>query len=192
MTRAEGLDAVVAGCSAGGLKALHVLLGGLDAKLPVPLIVVAHTGSEDIGTLCDLLSRNSPLPVVEAQERHLPRPGCVYLAPTGYHLYLEQDGRFALSIDAKVCHVRPSIDVLFESAADAYGSGLAAVVMTGANEDGAAGMKAVRARGGIGIVQDPQDAEVPAMPAAALAQAGADYCIPLNEIGPLINRLCGR
>lgn len=192
MTRDEALDAVVAGCSAGGLKALHVLLAGLDANLPVPVIVVAHTGSEDIGTLCDLLSRSSPLPVIEALERHLPRPGCVYLAPTGYHLYLEQDGRFALSIDAKVCHVRPSIDVLFESAADAYGNGLAAVVLTGANEDGAAGLKAVRARGGIGIVQDPQDAEVPAMPAAALALAGADYCIPLNEIGPLINRLCGR
>lgn len=192
MTRDEVLSAVVAGCSAGGLKALHVLLGALDAALPVPVIVVAHTGSDDIGTLCDLLSRSSPLPVVEAQERHLPRPGCVYLAPTGYHLYLEQDGRFALSIDAKVCHVRPSIDVLFESAADAYGAGLGAVVLTGANEDGAAGLKAVRARGGIGIVQDPQDAEVPAMPAAALALAGAEYCLPLSEIGPLINRLCGR
>jgi two-component system chemotaxis response regulator CheB len=192
MTRSEGLEAVVAGCSAGGLKALHVLLSGIDSELSVPMIIVAHTGSEDIGTLCDLLSRNSTLPVVEAQERHLPRPGCVYLAPTGYHLYLEQDGRFALSIDAKVCHVRPSIDVLFASAADAYGAGLAAIVLTGANEDGAAGLKAVRTHGGIAIVQDPQDAEVPAMPAAALALAGAEYCVPLNEIGPLINRLCGR
>ena len=192
MTNNDPPQAVVAGCSAGGLKALHVLLSSLHAELPIPVIVVAHTGSEDIGTLCDLLSRNSKLPVVEAQERHLPRPGCVYLAPTGYHLYLEQDGRFALSIDAKVCHVRPSIDVLFESAADAFGPMLAGVVLTGANEDGAAGLKAIRARGGIGIVQDPQDAEVSAMPAAALAQAGADFCVPLHEIGPLINRLCGR
>src|SRR3569623_431365 len=141
-------EAVVVGCSAGGLKALHVLLGALDPQLPVPVIIVDHTGSEDIGTLCDLQTRNSLLPVIEAQERHLPRPGCVYLAPTGYHLYLEQDGRFALSIDAKVCHVRPSIDVLFESAADAFAARLAAVVLTGANEDGAAGLRAVRPRGG--------------------------------------------
>jgi two-component system chemotaxis response regulator CheB len=190
MKKDDTPEAVVAGCSAGGLKALNVLLPSLDAQLAVPVIIVAHTGSEDIGTLCDLLARVSSLPVQEAQERHLPRPGCVYLAPTGYHLYLEQDGRFALSIDAKVCHVRPSIDVLFESAADAYGPRLIGVVMTGANEDGAAGMRAIRRRDGIAIVQEPQEAEVSTMPAAALAQAGADYCVPLSGIGPLINKLC--
>jgi two-component system chemotaxis response regulator CheB len=192
MRRPEPIEAVVVGCSAGGLKALHTLLSGLDADLPVPMIIVAHTASDDVGTLCQLLGRSSPLPVEEAQERHLPRPGCIYLAPTGYHLYLEQDGRFALSIDAKVCHVRPSIDVLFESAADAFGPRLAAIVLTGANEDGAAGLVAVRRHGGIAIVQDPEEAEVPAMPAAALAQAGADYCLPLGELAGVVNGLCRR
>ena len=188
----EPFEAVVAGCSAGGLKALHVFLSGLTSDLPVPVVVVAHTGTEDISTMCDLLSRSSALPVAEAQERHVLRPGCVYLAPTGYHLYIERDFRFSLSIDDKVCYVRPSIDVLFQSAADALGSRVVAVVMTGANEDGAAGLRAVRGRGGIGIVQDPQDAEVPSMPAAALALAGADYCVSLTGIAPLVNELCRR
>jgi two-component system chemotaxis response regulator CheB len=186
------IEAVVIGCSAGGLKALYAVLAGLDEHLPVPVIVVIHSGSDDVGMLCNLLSKVSQLPVEEALERRQPRPGCVFVAPTGYHLYIERDGRFALSVDDKVCFVRPSIDVLFESAADVFREQLVAVVMTGSNEDGAAGLRAVRARGAIGIVQDPEDAEAPAMPAAALKLAGADYCVPLAGIARLINELCRR
>jgi len=180
------------GCSAGGLKALYTVLGGLDEKLPVPVIVVIHSGSDDVGMLCGLLSKISRLPVEEAVERRRLRPGCVFVAPTGYHLYIERDLRFALSVDDKVCFVRPSIDVLFESAADVFREHLVAVVMTGSNEDGAAGLKAARGRGAIAIVQDPEDAEVPAMPEAALKLAGADFCAPLTGIARLINELCRR
>jgi two-component system chemotaxis response regulator CheB len=182
---------VVIGCSAGGLRALHSVLSSLHATLSVPVIVVFHNGIEETEMLCDLLRRKSALPVEEAREREVPRPGCVYIAPSGYHLLVEASQRFALSVDAKVCHVRPAIDVLFESAARVWRTGLLAVIMTGANADGAAGLRVVRHCGGTAIVQDPADAESPVMPESALQQAGADHCVPLHEIAPLINRLVG-
>jgi len=180
---------VVAGCSAGGLRALHTLLGGLAPDFPLPLVAVCHTGSDDVSLLCELLARSSALPVREATERTQPQPGRVYIAPSGYHLLLGEDGRFALSVDPRVGFARPSIDVLFESAAVARGDRVVGIVMTGANSDGAQGLERIRAGGGLAIVQDPADAEVDLMPAAALAQAGADHCLPLVEIAPLLNRL---
>lgn len=189
MSRRGRFDAVVVGCSAGGLRALHALLGGLHAGLPVPVIIVFHNGMDEIDGLCDLLRRQSALPVEEAREREAPRPGCAYLAPAGYHLQVELSHRFSLSIDAKVCFVRPAIDVLFTSAASAWRSRVVGVVMTGANDDGALGLRRVRDCGGIGIVQDPADAESPIMPSRALAVAGADHCVPLAGIAPLVNRL---
>lgn len=185
------VEAVVVGCSAGGLRALQRLLAGLDAALPVPVIVVCHTGSDDVALLCELLGRHSRLPVVEARKRNAPRPATVHLASSGYHLLIEKDRRFSINVDPKVCFVRPAIDVLFQSAASAYGAGLVAVVMTGANEDGAAGLKAVRERGGYAIVQDPAEAEAAEMPRAALEAAGADRVLGLDEIGPVLNCLCG-
>lgn len=180
---------VVVGCSAGGLRALHTLFSGLDAAFPLPVVAVCHTGSEDVSLLCELLSRSSTLPVQEAAERSVPRAGQVYIAPSGYHLLLGGDGRFALSIDARVGYARPSIDVLFESAAQSSQGQLAGVVLTGANSDGAEGLRQIRSRGGLGIVQLPADAEASAMPSAALEIAGADHCLPLDAIAPLLNRL---
>lgn len=182
--------AVVAGASAGGLHALNRLLPLLRPDLPVPVVVVSHSGSQDMRVFCELLAQGSALPVVEATERCRPKPGTVYVAPSGYHLLIEQPGRFALSIDPKIGFSRPSIDVLFESAADVWDAGLIGVILSGANSDGANGMKTIRGRGGIAIVQDPAGAEADAMPAAALATAGADYCVALDAIAPLINRLC--
>lgn len=184
-------DLVVLGCSAGGLRALHVLLSGLAANLPLPLAAVCHTGSEDVSLLCELLARSSTLPVQEASERCAPKPGQIYIAPSGYHLLLGVDGRFALSVDARVGYARPSIDVLFQSAAEACRGRLIGVVMTGANSDGAEGLQQIRRRGGVGIVQRPDDAEASAMPSAALELAGADHCLPLEQIAGLLNRLCG-
>ena len=183
-------DVVVMGCSAGGMNALRVVLAGLSDAFAVPVIVVCHTGSDDVATFCDLISAATGLPVVEAREREQPVPGVVHVAPSGYHLLIERDGRFALSVDERVAFSRPAIDVLFDTAAVAFGDSLVAVVMTGANSDGAAGLKRIRARGGIAIVQDPADAYAAAMPIAALETAGADYCVPLDEIAPLLNRLC--
>lgn len=184
------LQAIVVGCSAGGLNALHVLLAGLPV-MPVPVIVLCHSGSEDMRMFCELLQRNTSMPVIEAEERSRPLPGHVYVAPSGYHLLIEQDGRFALNIDERVQYSRPSIDVLFETAASAWGSGALAVLMTGANADGATGAASIRKVGGTVVIEDPQTAAMPAMPLAALQRAGADYCLPLAEIAPLLERLCG-
>ncbi len=184
------LPVVVMGCSAGGMGALRTVLSGLDKGFPRPIVVVCHTGSEDITTFCELLEMASTLPVREARERQFALPGVVHMAPSGYHLLIEEGGRFALSVDERVSFARPSIDVLFESAASASGSNLIGVVMTGANNDGAAGLKAIREHGGLAIVQTPADAQAPSMPQAALDIAGADHCVPLGDIAPLLNRLC--
>ncbi|WP_338062623.1 chemotaxis protein CheB [Stenotrophomonas humi] len=183
-------EMVVMGCSAGGLSALHRVLGGLSKPLPVPMVVVCHSGSEDMRVFCELLESRSGLPVREAEERLLPEPGHVYVAPSGYHLLLERDKRFALSVDPRVAFSRPSIDVLFESAADVWRDRVLAVLMTGANADGAEGCAKVRRAGGTVVVQDPETAQVPMMPAAALELAGADYCLPLPEISLLLESLC--
>lgn len=181
---------IVIGCSAGGLHALQIVLGGLNPQLPVPVVVVTHTASADVTLLCDLLRRHTRLPVIEAAERCAPVAGTVHIAPSGYHLLISREGRFELSVDAKVCFVRPSIDVMFVSAASTCGSRLIGVVMTGANHDGADGLAAIRHAGGLAIIQDPAEAEVPVMPQASLDVAGADHCLRLAAIAPLINRIC--
>jgi len=187
---ASPLLAVVVGCSAGGLAALQLLLGGLRRPLQVPMVVVCHSGSEDMRLFCELLATRSGLPVREAEERQLPEPGQVYVAPSGYHLLVERDGRFALSVDPRVAFSRPSIDVLFESAAETWRGRLLAVLLTGANSDGARGCQRVRELGGRVVVEDPRTAQVPTMPAAALELAGADHCLPLADIPSLLETLC--
>lgn len=187
---AESPQAVVVGCSAGGVHALGVLLSGISPQLPVPVVIVCHTGSEDVEMLCDVLALKSSLPVQEAAERQAPAAGRVYIAPAGYHLLLEAHGHFALSVDARVCYSRPSIDVLFEAAARYYRQRLVGVVLTGANDDGAVGLKAIREQGGFALVQEPGTCVASAMPEAALRIAGADAVLPLTELAPFLNRLC--
>jgi len=183
-------QAIVIGCSAGGLTALQRLLPNLDRKLAVPVLICCHTGSSNVSLLVELLARASSLPVVEAAERAPADPGVVHVAPSGYHLLVEANQHFSLSIDAKVAYARPSIDVLFETAADAWGEGLVAVLLTGANSDGANGLLAVRQAGGYAIVQDPHTAEANVMPLAGLERAGADACLPLDAIASRLNELC--
>lgn len=185
----ERYQAVVIGCSAGGVRALSLLLQGLTPTLKMPVLVVCHTGSEDVEMLIEVLSGKSALPVQEAQERQRPTAGGVYIAPSGYHLLIEQSGCFALSIDNRVCFSRPAINVLFESAAEHYRQGLIGVVLTGANDDGARGLKAIRERHGLAIVQTPTEAEAREMPEAAIRVAGANHIIPLRDIAPLINHI---
>jgi len=176
----------VIGASVGGVAALRAVLSALPADLPAAVIVVQHTGAREVQGLCEVLALGSALPVVEAQQRQKAEPAKVYLAPSGYHLLVEQNGRFSLSLDEKVCHVRPSVDVLFQSAVRAWGRMLIGVVLTGSNEDGAEGLKWVRRAGGYCIVQDPLTAESPEMPKSALDVAGADAVLPLDLIGPAI------
>lgn len=183
-------DAIVMGCSAGGLNALQRVLPGLDPRLRVPVVVCCHTGSPDVSLLVDLLGRSSSLPVAEARERAPADPGVVHVAPSGYHLLVEENFHFSLSVDAKVSFARPSIDVLFETAADAWRGRLVGVLMTGANADGAHGLAAIRRAGGHAVVQDPDDAESKAMPLAGLRIAGADTCLPIEAIAATLNELC--
>lgn len=183
-------SAIVIGCSAGGVDALRVVIGGLAADLHQTVLVCCHSRSDTVDMLCELLGRYSRLAVIEAVERQPVRPGVVHVAPPGYHLLVEADLHFALTVDPRVNYARPSIDILFQSAADTWRDGLIGVILTGANEDGALGLHRVRELGGIAIVQLPSDAEAPAMPQAALDVAGSDYCVPLANIAPLLNTLC--
>jgi two-component system, chemotaxis family, protein-glutamate methylesterase/glutaminase len=181
-------EAIVIGCSAGGLDALKPLLHAMEPPLSQAVVVCSHSG--DPGSLLvELLARHSALPVREAQERWPVEAGAVHVAPAGYHLLIERDRRFAFSVDAPVHYSRPSIDVLFESAADAYGARLVGVMLTGANADGARGLARIRQAGGLAVVQDPGEAAAAAMPRAALERAGADHCLPLAQIALLLNHL---
>jgi two-component system chemotaxis response regulator CheB len=182
-------EAIAIGCSLGGFNALKLVLGALDPRLPQALLVCCHTAGK-VDAVCESLARHSALPVIEAQERGLASGNTVHVAPGGYHLLLEHDRHFALSVDERVCFSRPSIDVLFGSAADAYHAALIGVVLTGANHDGANGLAQIRFRGGIAVVQTPTSAEAATMPQAALDTSGADYCLPLEQIAPLLNHLC--
>jgi two-component system, chemotaxis family, protein-glutamate methylesterase/glutaminase len=188
--RDDGRRVVVIGGSWGGLKALGSLLGGLPAGFGLPLAVVLHRSSDGEELLCELLARSSRLAVCEAEDKAALAPGCVSVGPRGYHLLVE-DGHVALSTEAPVRHSRPSIDVLFESAARAYGPAAIGVVLTGSNADGAEGLRALRRRGAFAIVQDPDDAERSEMPAAALAAAGADAVVALDGVAPLLVELAG-
>lgn len=163
---ARSLDLVVIGCSWGGLAAMSSLLEELPAEFDVPVVVVQHRG-EARSVLTELLGRHTVRAVVEPNDKDELRPRHVYVAPPGYHLLVDRTG-FSLATEAPVNHSRPSVDVLFEAAAGAFGERMAAVVLTGANDDGAAGLRQVAAAGGMVLVQDPGTAERSTMPAAAL------------------------
>ena len=180
----------VVGASWGGLRAVGALLDGLPERLELAFVVAQHRGTDSVpGGLEDLLRSRTRYPVEEADDKQPIESGHVYIAPPDYHLLV--DGRsLALSVDERVNYARPSIDVLFESAADAYRERLIGIVLTGANHDGAAGLARIKQRGGVAIVQDPAEAEAPAMPAAALAATEADAVLPLAEIGRFLHGLC--
>jgi two-component system chemotaxis response regulator CheB len=186
------MEACVVAASTGGIAALRSLLRGLDAGFRPSVIVVQHSGADGFGVLVDLLRDSCALPVSEAQSREPVLPRHVYLAPPRYHLLVEQRRHFSLSVDERVCHVRPSADVLFGSAAEVWRDQLVAVVLTGANDDGARGAAQVRGLGGRLIVQDPKEAEAPEMPAAALRLAGADHVLSMKDIAPMLMKLAGR
>lgn len=179
--------AVVIGASAGAPAALRQLLPALDPDLDAAVVVVVHVGLEGPDLLPSLLDATSALPVVLAEERNPAVSGLVQLAPSGYHLLIDRSRHFAISADEKVCYSRPSIDVLFMSASEAYQDALAGVVLTGASSDGADGLKRIRELGGVALVQAPSEAEVDTMPRAALERAGADFCGPLMLLAAHIN-----
>jgi two-component system chemotaxis response regulator CheB len=181
-------DIVVIGASWGGLHAIGTVLAGLPAGFGVPVLVVQHRGDDAGDLLAPLLDRVGPLPVREADDKQPLSADFVTVAPPGYHVLVERD-HLALSTDEKVRFSRPSIDVALETAADAFGSGVIGVVLTGNNDDGAHGLAEVRRRGGLAVVQDPETAERPTMPAAARAAARPQVVVALEEIAPLLVRV---
>jgi two-component system chemotaxis response regulator CheB len=178
--------AVVIGVSAGGIEALTLLLPALPAGFPVPVAIAQHRDPRADNFLAGYLDRLSRIAVSEAEDKEPFCAGHAYLAPAGYHLLLEADCTLSLSVDARVNHSCPSIDVLFESAADVFARSLIGIVLTGANADGAHGLKAIKARGGMAIVQDPETAQAAAMPRAALAATPVDHVVALAGIAPLL------
>lgn len=183
--------AIVIGASAGGVQALSAILPALPAGFGVPVLVVLHVAQRRENLLVDLYSKTCRLLVKEAEDKEPLSPGTIYFAPAGYHLLVERDHAAALSSDEPVNHSRPAIDVLFETAADAYGAGLTGIVLTGANHDGASGLAAICAAGGDAIVQDPRSAEVPAMPAAALAACPSARTMTIEQIATYLQEYPG-
>ncbi|WP_298931367.1 chemotaxis protein CheB [uncultured Ramlibacter sp.] len=181
--------AVAIGASAGGVEALLALLPGLPQDYPLPVVVVLHQAQDRDSVLAEVFASRMRLAVRQAADKESLAPGTVYFAPPGYHLLLEKDRSFALSCDAPVHFSRPSIDVLFDSAADALGPGLVAVLLTGANQDGAAGLAHAGSSGGLTVVQDPLQASSPDMPLAAIAARTPDFVLPLQAIRELLSSL---
>ncbi|NQU25022.1 MAG: chemotaxis protein CheB [Candidatus Nealsonbacteria bacterium] len=186
----QNYKAVVVGVSAGGLEALCNLIPSLPEGFPVPVVVVQHRRANTDDFLSAHLHEQSQLRVKEADDKELVRPGTVYLAPGGYHLLMERDGTFALSLDERVNHSRPSVDVLFDSAADAYRDKLIGVVLTGSNSDGSRGLKHIKQCGGLAVVQDPARAEADCMPREAIKATPVDRILALEDIAPFLVQCC--
>lgn len=180
---------IVIGASAGGLSAVDEVLASLSADYSHPIVLVLHLKQEARIDFAQLFARRCKLKVMEADEKQRPAAGCLYVAPPGYHLLFEDDRTFALSVDDLVNWARPSIDVLFETAAEVFTKDLVGIILTGANHDGALGLRRVQEHGGVTVVQEPQSAEFPAMPNAALSLLSPDHVLTPSAIGELLATL---
>jgi two-component system chemotaxis response regulator CheB len=185
MSAAPQFDVVAVGASAGGIEALHVVVEALPVDFPAAVLIVQHMDPRHRSMLAGLLSRRCRLPVKQATSGERIEPGAVYIAQPDAHLIV-RDGRLALTDTKQVHFSRPSIDLLFESVADAYGDRAISVILSGSGVDGADGTRAVKAKGGTTIAQSPATAAHQGMPQAARATGCVDLTLPLHEIGPAI------
>ena len=181
-------DIVVVGASAGGIEALRVLVGKLPADLPASLFIVLHTSPDAPSMLADILDRSGRLPALTPTNGERIRPGTIYVAPPDRHLLIEPN-RVRVTRGPKENRFRPAIDPLFRSAAQTYGPRVVGIILTGYLDDGTAGLWTVKQLGGTAVVQDPADALVPYMPLNAVTHVKVDYCLPLEEIAPVLVRL---
>jgi two-component system, chemotaxis family, protein-glutamate methylesterase/glutaminase len=203
---ADRIDAVVLGASAGGVEALSVLLPAVPAALRPAILIVLHLPRERASLLAEIFAAKCARPVREAQDKEPVEPGTVYFAPPDYHLLVDTSAggrgqgsagkgpvgaQIALSADDLVNFSRPSIDVLFESAADVYGPRLLGIILTGANHDGAAGLAAVHEAAGLTVAQHPDTAQSSMMPMAAIKRSPVDYVLTLEQIAELLRALDG-
>jgi len=182
--------AVVIGASAGAVEALSHILPALPADYPLPILIVVHIPPDRKNMLAPLFQAKCRMVVREAEDKEPALGGVIYFAPPDYHLLVETEGTLSLSTDDLVLYSRPSIDVLFESAADAFGAALVGVVLTGANEDGAKGLKAIADAGGTALVEDPLSAYVNTMPIAALKECATARAMPLTAIADCLMKEC--
>lgn len=184
---------VVIGASFGGLEAVSTVLAALPAGFPLPVVIALHRGTAPPadGDLAALWQRHTSLQVCEAEDKSPIAPGHVYVAPADYHLMIEARDHFALSTEGPVLWARPSIDVLFETAAEAYGDSVIGMILTGASADGSQGLRAIRARGGCALVQEPSAAECGVMPRAALAATPVNHVLGLHDLGRMLGALAG-
>lgn len=183
------IDAIVIGASAGGIRALLKILSPLPVTYQLPIIVVLHLPHDRESKLIDVFQYHCALQVREAQDKEPIKAGTLYFAGTGYHLSIEHDYSFSLSCEEPVSYARPAIDILMQSAADAYGPRLAGFLLTGANHDGADGLACIKAAGGLTVVQDPNEAEIPVMPQAAINCSEPDMILCLDDIHTLLINL---
>ncbi len=183
-------QAVVIGVSTGGMNALSTLLPALPSDFPAPVIVVQHLHPNQGDYHIKYYNQFCHLNVLEIEDKDYVRRGNIYFAPPNYHALIEENRSFVLNTDEKVNYARPSIDVLFKSAANVYRHLLVGVILTGANRDGAKGMNKIKQLGGLTIIQDPDEARADSMPLAALRSAKIDYIRPLSKIGTILNNIC--
>lgn len=182
-------EAIVIGVSSGGMNAMKVMFSILPKDFNTPIIIVQHMSSHSDSQWIKLLNDKSNLYIKEADEKEKIEHGNVYIAPPNYHLLIEKDKTFSLTIDERVNFARPSIDVLFESAAEAYKNKLIGVVLTGSNNDGTKGIKRIQECGGLAIIQDPETAESAYMPRSAIAAIKPDYILSLEGIIKLLIKI---
>ena len=184
--------AIVIGSSAGGLQALKTIISGLSTGFDMPVIITQHLSSSSDNYLVHFLNQFTHLSVKEADEKEVISKGHVYIAPPNFHLLVEEDFTLSLNVEEKVNFARPSIDVLFETAAEAYKNQLIGIILTGANHDGTKGIVLIKQKGGYTIAQNPETAEAPTMPQTAINTGFIDQILTLDEIPVLLNEICRR
>jgi two-component system chemotaxis response regulator CheB len=171
------------------MSALKTILSALPSNFTLSVIIVMHRHKDTDGYLEQSLDNECKIRVKQADEKEEIRGGVVYVTPPNYHLLIEDNGTFSMSVEGVVNYARPSVDVVFESAADVYGQRLIGIILTGANNDGSQGLKKIKEAGGLTIVQSPETSEVAEMPEAAIAAVKPDYVLPLENIGPFLRKL---
>jgi len=189
--KAKGLKyrCIAIGVSAGGMDALSTIIPTLPPTFPIPMVIIQHVSPYSDNYMTRYLDNISAIKVKEVDEKEKLKPGVVYTAPPNYHVLVEEDETFSLSVEERINFARPSIDVFFQSAADVYGPHLVGVILTGANNDGSKGLKMIKEKGGLTVVQDPDTAEAEGMPRAAIAATKIDHILTLEQIGPFLVKL---
>ncbi len=183
--------AVVIGASAGGMETIGSILTKLPSNFAAPIVIVQHLSPESNGYMAKYLNQKCNIIVKEADDKENITPGTAYIAPSNYHLLVEKDGTLSFTVENKVNYARPSIDVLFETAADLYQDTLIGIILTGANSDGSKGLRRIKERGGLVIVQDPETALVQSMPKAAIKETTVDYILSVDKIIDKLIELVG-